>query len=322
MKEKIKVAVIGVGHLGKFHAQKLCELPYVELVALVDPQEDRLEEAQRLLFEKYQVKPKLYRDYREVIPEIRAAIVSSPSYTHYEIGKKLLQEGKALFLEKPIADDYGKAKELVSLAEERNLPLQIGYIERFQQAVKRLLQKTEKPLFIEAHRLSSFVERNLDIDVILDLMIHDLDLVMLLKKGVEIEEFHAVGAPLFTDKPDIVNARIIFADGTTCNLTASRVSLSKQRKFRVFEKGVYYSVDTIEKSFLEIRPKPAERDFVIEREVFPEDDPLKAELEAFFEAILSNRTPSPSGREALLPLKVAFRIKEEVMKNLQRFLRE
>ncbi|MEZ0344371.1 MAG: Gfo/Idh/MocA family oxidoreductase [Caldimicrobium sp.] len=317
---KLRIALVGVGHLGRYHAEKLCQIPKAELVCLVDIQEERLREAEKNLKERYGKSVRLERDFRKVIPEVDAFVVATPTITHYEIAKEILASKKALFLEKPLSDSLEKAEELVEMAEENKIPFQVGYIERYQRAVKRLLERVKNPLFIEAHRLSSFSERNLDIDVVLDLMIHDLDLLCFLKGEAEIDFIHAVGAPLFSEKPDIVNARIVYKDGTTCNLTASRISLSRQRKFRVFEKGAYYSVDTIEKSFLEIRPDPTSKDFSIKREVFPEDDPLREELTFFIEAILDGREVSPSGREALSSLKIAFKIKEEVEKNLKKVI--
>ncbi len=318
--DKLRIALVGVGHLGRYHAEKLCQIPKAELVFIVDIQEERLREAEKILKEKYGKAVRLERDFKKVISEVEAFVVATPTITHYEIAREVLASKKALFLEKPVSDSLEKAQELVKIAEENKVPFQVGYIERYQRAVKRLLERVKNPLFIEAHRLSSFSERNLDIDVVLDLMIHDLDLVCLLKGEEEIEFIHAVGAPLFSEKPDIVNARIVYKDGTTCNLTASRVSLSKQRKFRVFEKGAYFSVDTIEKSFLEIRPYPAFKDFSIKREVFSEDDPLMEELTSFVEAVIEGKEVSPSGKEALSSLKITFKIKEEVERNLKKVL--
>lgn len=318
--EKLKIALVGVGHLGRFHAEKLCQIPQVELAYLVDIQEERLHEVAKILKERFKKVPKLERDFRKVIPEVSAFVVATPTTTHYEIAREILLAKKPLFLEKPLAESLERAEELVRIAEENEVPFQIGYIERYQKAVRRLVERVKKPLFIEAHRLSGFSERNLDIDVVLDLMIHDLDLVFLLKKGFEIDFLHAVGAPLFSDKPDIVNARLVFKDGTTCNLTASRISLSRQRKFRVFERGAYYSVDTLERSFLEIRPQPEERDFSIKNESYPEDDPLKEELYSFVLAVLEGKEVFPSGKEALPSLRIAFKIKEEVEKNLKKTL--
>ncbi|MFN4196783.1 MAG: Gfo/Idh/MocA family protein [Caldimicrobium sp.] len=316
MSKKIQVALIGVGHLGKFHAEKLCELPQADLKFLVDIDTEKLQHIQKYLITKYGKKIAITDNLKETFSEVSAVVVATPTSTHYNIAKEILIAGKALFLEKPISNDLEQAEELMRIAERKKIPFQVGYIERYQKVVHKLLKKVKKPLFIEAHRLNSFVERNLDIDVILDLMIHDLDLVLLLKKEAEINFLHAVGAPLFTDKPDIVNVRIVFKDGTTCNLTASRISLSRQRKFRVFEQGIYYSIDTLEKSYLEIKPNKKTKDFILEEEKFSEDDPLKEELKAFLLALIEKREVYPSIKEALPALKLALEIKKEVEKNL------
>ncbi|MFN3406374.1 MAG: Gfo/Idh/MocA family protein [Caldimicrobium sp.] len=321
MAKKVEVALIGVGHLGKFHAEKLCELPQADLKFLVDIDIEKLKGIQKYLLTKYGKKIAITDNLKETLSEISAVIVATPTSTHYKIAKEILLAGKALFLEKPITNDLDQAEELMKIAERKNIPFQVGYIERYQKVVHKLLKKVKKPLFIEAHRLNSFVERNLDIDVILDLMIHDLDLVLLLKKEAEINFLHAVGAPLFTDKPDIVNVRIAFKDGTTCNLTASRISLSRQRKFRVFEQGIYYSIDTLEKSYIEIRPNKETKDFILKEEKFTEDDPLKEELKAFLRALLEKKEVYPSIKEALPALKFAFEIKKEVERNLKNSMR-
>lgn len=314
--KKIKVGLIGVGHLGSIQAEKLHTFPEVEALYLVDISEERLRKVLERI-ESREEKPIIVeKNFRNILSEVDAVVVATPTSTHYEIAREVLRSGKPLFLEKPMTANYDEALELVEIAESKGIPFQVGYIERFQRAVKELLKRVQNPLFIEAHRLSSFVERNLDIDVVLDLMIHDLDLVFLLKKDGEIDFIHAVGAPVFTDKIDIVNVRIVFRDGTTCNLTASRISQQRQRKFRVFERGVYYSVDTIEKSFLEIRPKPEKRDFVVEKKIFPEDDPMREELSSFLKSVIEGKEVSPSGREALVSLKFALRIRDEVMRSI------
>lgn len=317
--DKIKVAVVGVGHLGRFHAKKFTEIPEVELFAIVDINPERIRETLELLGDKKEL-VKTFTNYKEVIPLVDAVSIATPTITHYEIAKEFLEAGKPVFLEKPLAHDLKLAEELVKISIKKGLPFQVGYIERFQIPVKILLQKVKEPLFIEAHRLSSFVERNLDIDVILDLMIHDLDLTLLLKKDNKIEFIHAVGAPLFTDLPDIVNARVVFEDGTTCNFTASRISLNKQRKFRVFSKGAYYVVDTIEKSYLEVKVDLKNREYKLDKRSFPESDPLKEELEVFVKSIVNGSKVEVPAEEALNSLELAFRIKSEVEKNLKKFL--
>ncbi|MDF2953595.1 MAG: putative dehydrogenase [Thermodesulfobacterium sp.] len=316
---KVRVAVIGVGHLGKFHAKKFAEIPSAELLAIVDINPERIKEALNLLQDRKN-SLKVFTDYREVIPLVDAVSIATPTITHYEIAKKFLEADKAVFLEKPLAHDLKLAEELVEISTKRNLPFQIGYIERFQVPVKKLLQSVKEPLFIEAHRLSSFAERNLDIDVVLDLMIHDLDLALLLKNHKKVEFIHAVGAPLFTNLPDIVNARVVFEDGTTCNFTASRISLNKQRKFRVFSKGTYYVVDTIEKSYLEVKVDLQSREYKVDKKCFPESDPLKEELELFIKNIVNGNRVEVSGEEAIKSLELAFKVKNQVEGNLKKFL--
>ena len=316
---KVRVAVIGVGHLGKFHAKKFAEISSAELLAIVDINPERIKEALNLLQDRKN-SLKVFTDYREVIPLVDAVSIATPTITHYEIAKKFLEADKAVFLEKPLAHDLKLAEELVEISTKRNLPFQIGYIERFQVPVKKLLQSVKEPLFIEAHRLSSFAERNLDIDVVLDLMIHDLDLALLLKNHKKVEFIHAVGAPLFTNLPDIVNARVVFEDGTTCNFTASRISLNKQRKFRVFSKGTYYVVDTIEKSYLEVKVDLQSREYKLDKKYFPESDPLKEELELFIKSIVNGNRVEVSGEEAIKSLELAFKVKNQVEENLKKFL--
>lgn len=317
--DKIKVAVIGVGHLGKFHAKKFSEIPEVELLAIVDINPERIKETLDLLGDKKH-SVKTFTDYKEIVSLVDAVSIATPTITHYEIAKYFLESGKPVFLEKPLAHELRLAEELVEISIKKKIPFQIGYIERFQFPVKYLLQNVNNPLFIESHRLSSFAERNLDIDVVLDLMIHDLDLALLLKNNKKVEFIHAVGAPLFTKLPDIVNARVVFEDGTTCNFTASRISLSKQRKFRVFSEGAYYVIDTLEKSYLEIKVDFQTKKYKLDKKSFPESDPLKEELELFIRSIINGKKVAVSGEEALMSLELAFRIKEQVEENLRKFL--
>ncbi|RLG12093.1 gfo/Idh/MocA family oxidoreductase [Candidatus Pacearchaeota archaeon] len=315
---KIKIGVIGIGHLGRFHAEKFAQIPEVELVALVDIKIEKAKEIQTKIKKEYNIFPEITENYKDILNKVDAVSIVTPTITHYEIAKYFLEYKKAIFIEKPIAHEFELAKELVEIAQKYNIPFQVGYIERFQKPVKLLLNKSQNPLFIEAHRLSSFVERNLDIDVILDLMIHDIDLALKLKNYPEVEMIHAVGAPLFTNHPDIVNARVVFQDGTTCNFTASRISINKQRKFRVFEKGVYYSVDTLKKSFLEIKINWEDKDFIYEEKTFPESDPLKEELVSFIKSITNGTKVLVSGEEALKALELAFKIKQSVEENLKK----
>lgn len=332
----LRLGVIGLGHLGRYHAEKVAQIslaglggksilssheeaPKVELKGICDINEERLEEVANLLLEGYGLKPFKTKNFEEVLPLVDAVIVATPTSIHYEVVKKALLEGKAVLVEKPLTADLSEAKELVKLAEDKGLLLQVGYVERFQRVIEELCQRVRDPIFIEAHRIGSFAERNLDIDVVLDLMVHDLDLLFLFKKPEDLEFIHAVGAPVFTEKPDIVNARLVFKDGTTCNLTASRISLSRQRKFRVFAKGAYFRVDTLEKSLVQVLIDPKKRDYRIERLHFPDDDPLLKEVVAFVEAVLGLTEPRAEAKDTLASLEVALRIKSEVEANLRRY---
>jgi len=317
---KLRLGVIGVGHLGKFHAQKLAELPDVSLDFVVDLDEERLRCVSETLEKNYGIKVFTTQNYKELLKKVDAVIIATPTFTHYEIAKEFLKEGIHVFLEKPMCSTFSEAVELVELAEKRNLVFQVGYIERFHPAFKKLVKEVKKPLFIEAHRLSPFPYRNLDIDVILDLMIHDIDMVILLVNEEEVELIHAVGAPVFTKLPDIVNARIVFKNGTTCNLTASRISVGKQRRFRVFEPGRYHSVDTLKNTYESIEVKNKVMDYDVDKEVFSEVDPLKEELKSFISAVIGESPCEVSGRDALKSLSLALRLKKEVEKNLRKFL--
>lgn len=317
--DTLKVGVIGLGHLGKFHVEKLSQISKAEITALVDIVPERLYEALGKI-KGYPKRPYLTTDYKEIVDLVDAVIIVTPTITHYEIAKFFLEREKAVFVEKPLTHEFSLAEELVEISFKKKLPLQIGYIERFQEPVKEGLKKIKNPLFIEAHRLSSFHERNLDIDVILDLMIHDLDLIFLFKPGKKVDFIHAVGAPFFTKVPDIVSVRLVLDDGTTCNLTASRLSLNKQRRIRFFEVGNYFVIDTLERSFLHVKVDPVTREYHQEKKIFEEGDPLKEEVESFVENVLSNKPVYPDGKEALASLEVAFKIRAQVESNLKKFL--
>ena len=310
--KKVKVGVIGVGHLGRFHAEKFARMEEAELRGVVDIREERARE----IAEKYGTA--WFTDFRKLLPEVEALSIVTPTITHFEIAKECLLAGKHLFIEKPITDRLETAEELVSLAERQGLILQVGHIERFQPSMKRLISEVKRPLFIEAHRLSGFTERALDVDVILDLMIHDLDLVLALNPKVKLKALLSAGGPVLSDKIDIASVRIVFENGCSANLTASRISLTPQRRFRVFEKGAYFSADTLNRKYFEVRLGEDKR-LIPKEENFPSADPLWEELRAFVRAIAEGASPPVSGKEALSVLKLAFRIKRDIEENLQKF---
>ncbi len=310
---RLRVAVIGVGHLGRFHAEKFAQMEDAELVAVVDIVEERAKKVAKRLGVKW------FTNFEEVIPLVDAVSIVTPTVTHYEIAKRCAEEGRHLFVEKPVTEHPKTAKELIELARKKGVVLQVGHIERFQPPIKEMLKRVSFPLFIEAHRLSQFTERALDVDVVLDLMIHDIDLVLALNREVEVKALLAAGAPVLSEKLDIASARIVFENGCSANLTASRISLTPQRRFRVFEKGRYASADTISRTYFEIR-LTEERRLVSRQESFEKADPLKEELRAFVKSVLEEREPPVSGVDALRALELAHRIKEEVEKNLRAYL--
>ncbi len=316
--KKLRMAVIGVGYLGRLHALKLASHSSVELAYLVDVKREQAEKVAFEIKEEFSVNPEIKEHFEEVLKEVDAVSIATTTVSHYEITKAFLEEGIPVFLEKPIAHKLHLVKELIELSEKKGVPFQVGFIERFQQPVKLLFEKAKNPVFIEAHRLSSFVERNLDIDVVLDLMIHDLDLALLLKKGTKVDFIHAIGAPVFSAHPDIVNARVVFEDGTTCNFTASRVSLEKQRRFRVFQKGAYFAVDTVELSLLEVSVDVANRKHLLEKKSFDTGDPLKEELFSFVESVLEGKPVKVPASECVEAHRLAFQIKESVEETLRK----
>ena len=312
---KIRVAVIGVGHLGRFHAQKFASFPEVELKGVVDVIPERALEVARACGTK------AYFDYQEVLPLVDAVSVVVPTVHHFEVTKHALEAGCHVFVEKPLASTPREARELVKLARRFGLILQVGHIERFNPAIKKLLAEVKEPIFIEAQRVSRFSPRCLDVDVILDLMIHDLDLVLTITRG-KVVELQATGAPVVTDKIDLASVRLKLEDGVVANLTASRIALKPARCFRVYQAGTYLAADTLESTFIKVHlaegelsqgPSPAP-------ERFTGADPLREELKAFIRAIKRKEFPPVSGEDGFEALELAFRIKKEIDRQKASFL--
>ncbi|HFC97454.1 MAG TPA: Gfo/Idh/MocA family oxidoreductase [Thermosulfurimonas dismutans] len=307
---RVRVAVIGIGHLGRFHVEKFARMPEAQLVGVADIVEERARQAG----EKYGIF--WTTDFRELLPRADALSVVTPTVTHYRIAREGLAAGKHLFVEKPLTEHPETAAELVELAEKTGVILQVGHIERFQPSVKALLQRVKHPLFVEAHRLSPFSPRALDVDVILDLMIHDLDLLLALNPGQRVKALLAAGAPVLSPRLDIASVRLVFENGLSANLTASRISLSPQRRFRVFEKGGYFSADTLNRRFFWVR-MDEEGHLHPEELSFPQADPLYEELRSFVRAVLNGSPPPVSGKEGLKALELAHRIKLEIEEHLR-----
>ncbi|MEO0254031.1 MAG: Gfo/Idh/MocA family oxidoreductase [candidate division WOR-3 bacterium] len=306
---KLKVGVIGVGYLGSIHAKLLKEIEEAELIGVYDIREERTKEVAREL----SVYPaKTPYDLMEKVEAITCAV---PTLNHYEVGLMVLKNNRHLFMEKPLTTKISEAKRLIKEAESRNLILQVGFVERLNPGILSVRDIIKNPMFIEAERLSTFVGRGTDVDVILDLMIHDIDLLFIFKESI-IKKVDAVGVPVITDKIDIANVRIEFEDGSVCNLTASRISREPFRKIRFFQKDTYISVDLKEKDAQvyikrnsQILPYPVD---VINI------NPLKEELKSFVRACLYKEKVLVDGREALKSLKLALRIKKIIENNLKR----
>src|SRR5262245_52227486 len=250
----LRMAVIGVGHLGRHHARILAALPGVELAAAVDLLEDRAQAAVA------GTSAQALNDYRELPGTVDAVVVAVPTASHLEVARPFLERGTAVLVEKPMAATLDEADALIELAGRHGALLAVGHTERFNPAMAAALPMIGTPRFIEVHRLSGFPERSLDIDVVFDVMIHDLDIILAVD-GTEVVTVDAVGVPVLTPKIDIANARIKFASGCIANVTASRISRDKVRKVRFFQPDMYLSIDYAaqELEAWRLKPRPGER---------------------------------------------------------------
>jgi len=305
---EVRVGVIGVGSLGQHHARIYSEIDGALLVGVADVDKDRADAvASRLGCRSFS-------DYSELLGEVEAVSLAAPTERHAEIGTEVLRRRIHVLIEKPIASDLAEADQLLETSEQTQTILQVGHTERFNPVVESIRSYVTKPQFFEAHRLGVFIPRSLDIDVVLDLMIHDLDLVLSLTKQ-PIGEIHAVGIPVLTPRVDIANVRIEFQDGCVANLTASRVSKERVRKLRFFQPHDYISLDLHQKSIEMFSLVEAEGERrIIERKPPLEDgEPLRYELEAFLSAVRGNPSPiSCSGEEGRRSLEAALQVVQKI----------
>lgn len=313
---KIKAAVIGVGYLGRFHAQKYAALPGCELVAVVDGRAEVRESVGA------EVGAKPVADYRELLGKVDAVSVVTPTPVHFEIADAFLAAGAHVLVEKPITETPEQAKSLIASAAKAGRVLQVGHLERFNAAVLAAEPHLNTPRFMECVRLAPYKERGTDVNVVLDLMIHDIDLVQSLA-GSELVSIDAIGTPVFSGEIDIANARLRFANGCVANTTASRVSMKTERKLRIFEDAAYLSLDLQQKILTLIRkrdgvPQPGQLPVSIEEANLEQGDALKSEIESFLDCIRNNKRPIVSGEDGLRALETAIRITEQVHANLRR----
>jgi predicted dehydrogenase len=307
------VGVVGVGYLGSIHVSKLKNFQEVKEIIVWDIKPERMEEAR----EKYGAIPASSLD--EVVEKSDAVICASPTTTHYEVVKFCIERGKPVFVEKPLTDDIKKAEEIVKMSKEKGVKVQVGHIERFNPAflsAKSLI--SEKPYFIESVRMSMYNPRGTDVDVILDLMIHDIDLTLNLIKEMP-ENISAIGVPVLTDEIDIANVRLEFPSGALANLTASRISLEKMRKFRVFTKENYLSIDLLHRKvemvkrvYGEILPYFPPVDVSL--------DALSLEIRSFLDAVIYDKPVEVSVEEGYRNMLVANMIRKGIEERLKRIL--
>jgi len=306
--------VIGVGYLGRFHAQKYAQLPVCELVAVVDGREEVRKAVAG------EVGTQALADYRGLLGKVDAVSVVTPTPAHFEIAEAFLAAGAHVLVEKPITETPEQARALIAQAAKSKRILAVGHLERFNAAVLAAEPHITSPRFMECTRLAPYKERGTDVNVVLDLMIHDIDLVQSLANS-EIESIDAIGTPVFSGEIDIANARIRFANGCVANTTASRVSLKTERKLRIFEDAAYISLDLQQKILTLIRKRegelqPGQLPVIIEEANLEQGDALKSEIESFLDCIRNNKRPLVSGEDGLRALETAIRISEQVHANL------
>ena len=303
---KVRTAVIGVGYLGRFHAQKYAALPDAELLAVVDANE---ENRARVAGE---TNTRAVADYRELFGQVEAVSIATPTPFHHAIAHDCLEHGVHVLVEKPITQTLDEARDLVDTAARNGVVLQVGHLERFNSAILALQGTLGTPRFVESHRLAPFRERGTDVNVVLDLMIHDIDLIQSLV-GSPISSIDAVGRSVFSAGLDIANARIRYANGCVANPTASRVSMKMERKLRIFQDDAYISID-LQQKVLTIVRKPPEGDtapkgqVVIEERTYEQGDAIRIEIEAFLKSIVEGAPVVVTGEDGLRALETATQI--------------
>jgi predicted dehydrogenase len=308
--KRVRLGVIGVGYVGELHARKYAVMEDVDLVGVVDKDFARAQEVAR----RYNTTA--YSSHTELLPLLDGASLAVPTLSHFEIGYEVLGHGVNLLIEKPITLNLGDAERLIGKAKENSAVLQIGHIERFNPAVMKMESLISRPVFIESHRLNTFTKRGTDVDVVLDLMIHDLDIILHIVNS-DIKDIDAVGMPVVNDKIDIANVRIIFTNGTVANVTASRVSSESLRMIRIFQPDTHISVDygsrRITVTQLNGDQTHAGRSPIVHRqEEFPNSDPLADQLSSFVEAIQKGTEPKVPGDEGMRALAVSLSIIEQI----------
>jgi predicted dehydrogenase len=302
------VGVVGVGYLGKFHAEKYAASAKANLVAVVDTDPSRAREI------GVPLGADILTDYRELFGRVQCVSVAVPTRCHFQVARDFIEAGIDVLVEKPLTADIAEARDLVAAAKAKNVILQVGHLERFNPAIRRLEGVIKDPKFVECHRLAPFVERGTDVDVVLDLMIHDIDVISSLVRS-PVERLEAVGVPVLTDKPDIANARIKFANGCIANVTSSRVSIKRERKIRFFQPDAYISIDYDQRrAQIYYKPAPGAGWLGIRAEniEIKDGDALADEIDSFLECVQTRTLPLVDGDEGLRALEIASMISAQL----------
>lgn len=320
----LKIGVFGVGHLGKFHLNNWKEIQDVEVVGFYDPNDDTAKEVE----DKY----KLYRftDPDELIDACDAVDIVAPTNFHFDCCEKAIKKGKHVFVEKPLANTMEEARQLVKLAKESGIKFQVGHVERFNPAFLAVKDMPLNPMFIEVHRLAQFNPRGTEVSVILDLMIHDIDIILSIVKS-DVKSISASGVGVMTETPDIANVRIEFDNGCVANLTSSRISMKKMRKIRLFQKDSYIGIDFLNKKTeiiklkdhndanvfaFDIETPSGKKTIAIANPIIPEVNAIKMELIEFKNAIVNNTKTIVSEMDGLMAMDVAHQILQKIGNNV------
>ena len=321
--DKIKVGVVGVGHLGRHHLRVYSELPEAELVGIHDTDLDKAEK------EAAEFKTRHFRELDPLLEKAEAVSLVVPTSFHFSVGQQIIKKGINLLIEKPITQTVDQAQKLIQMAQEKNLTLQVGHIERFNPAFQAIQGMSLEPKFIESHRLAPFVSRGTDVAVILDLMVHDVDLILALVKD-KVKTIDAAGVSVISESEDIANARITFEKGCVANVTASRISARPMRKLRLFQKDTYISMDFLKKKTEVYRLVesesvkqqgktiigniPLDKGKTISYEIPPvkQEDMLTSELKSFLQAVKDKKRPVVSGEDGKEALRVALEIVRKI----------
>jgi predicted dehydrogenase len=313
----MRTAVIGVGYLGRFHAQKYASLPGSTLVGVADPSAPARDAVAS------ELGVPAFHDYRELLGAVDAVSIVTPTPSHYATAKAFLEAGAHVLVEKPMTATIAEAESLITLAQRAARVLQVGHLERFNAAVQAVQPELRVPRFIESARLAPFKQRGTDVNVVLDLMIHDIDLILSIVRS-PVVSVDAIGSSVFSGEIDIANARLRFANGCVANATASRVSLKTERKVRLFQDDAYISIDLQQKILTVIRKSDGVGadgmpQVAIEENNFEQGDALKEEICAFLHAAATGGTAQVTGEDGLLALRTALTISEQVAASRRKF---